>query len=153
MPMTIDGLIEIGNVTLTNVGLTAGDAVIGRVKVVDETGLGLAASVQNQELAVASEAIAGSSTATSGSSPGNTSSFSIRPAVVAPNRRKYITISNPETLDPTNVLWIGAGSAAIGSGIPLYPGETFEDDESQAAWYGIFVTAGLNVPWYEVTSP
>jgi hypothetical protein len=151
-PLAIDGLIEIGSFTATSVTLSSSNALIGRVLLEDGTTPNQA-QIENGELAVAAEATAGSSTSTSGKTAVGIVSTLIKAAIVAPNRRKYITISNPETADPTNVLWIGAGAAVVGEGIPVFPGETFEDDESQSAWYGIFATTGLDVPWYEVTSP
>lgn len=158
MPLTIDGLQNVASVAMGTISLSAGSNNIGRVFIEGGTNPNYA-QVENQSLIVSTEAPpgAGSSVATSGSEAvGNVAgtSYVIRPGIAAGQQRKFCTITNPETSNPLNVLWIGATNPMVaGTGIPVYPGETYEDTESQDAWYGIFAVTGLNVPWHEVIIP
>lgn len=158
MPTTIDGLLGIGAFGVSNVNVLSiapGDNTIGRMKIQDESGAGPAATVKAGELSVAAEAPpgAGGSTAVNGSTAVGLAATQIVAGMGVNVTRKYVTITNPETTDPTNILWVGAAGITPGTGIPVYPGETFEDTEGQDAWFGVFATAGLTVPWFQVTVP
>lgn len=155
--MQIDGLLEIGSVTGTNVTISPGNNLIGRVLLEDGPNLNQA-QIVNGELAVAGEGPSGGTSTSSGKTTIGTSAALIRAAVTPPTARKSISITNPSK-KAADVLWIsGSSGMTVGEGVPLYAGETYEDHDSQAAWYGIYenVTApatDYDVPWLEITVP
>lgn len=148
MPTSIDGQLLLGSVSFpgtVNAILQPSDASVGIVRIEDPTKTNLADVDAAGDLHVTGEAAGGAPV--SGSVAVGTGATLI---LAAQATRRMFSVTNPELLDPTNVLYIGGATVAVGSGIPLYPGETYEETEATGAWYGIFATTGLTVPFLSV---
>ena len=151
MATAIDGKLLLGSVTLPGVvtaTLAPSNASVGKVRIEDATMTNIAGVFSDGTLSVTGEAAGG--TTASGSVAVGLLATQIVPAQAG---RRLFSVTNPETTDPLNILYIGAAGVAVGQGIPLFPGETYEETEATGAWFGIFAVAGKTVPYLTVIRP
>lgn len=151
MATAIDGELLLGSVTLpgiVNATLQPSDAAIGIVRIEDSTKTNIANVFSDGTLSVTGEAAGGTTV------PSSIAVGIVATKIVSVQAgRRLFSVTNPETTDPLNILYIGDASITVGSGIPLFPGETYEETEATGEWWGIFAVTGKTVPFLTIVRP
>ena len=132
MPTTIDGnmAVSVGSVTVGSVTIDPGTNLIGKVQIQDDTTATLAnvegGAVQMFEKAANNIPI--QTSVAVGAAP---------TLLAALNANRRSVVFTNKSINPLEIVYLGSATISVGNGIPLAPGETWEDNEIGIAWYGI----------------
>ena len=131
---TIDGkgLLTVGSITIGSVDLLPSENIIGRVRIVDDNNDAYLLDIDGDGQA-ATRRKAADTVSVEGSIAVPGSATSLIPANAS---RRVATLTNL-SVTPGEVVYLGSAGITVGAGIPLAPGDSYEDSESVDAWFGI----------------
>jgi hypothetical protein len=137
----IDGNLVMGSITVGSVSLAPGGALIGKVQIEDGAG--------PTELNIS----AGAAEAMLSTADANSSTQVVTGAVsillLAANAARRVAVLTNLSITPGEIVYIGGPTIAVGDGIPVGPGESYEDTQGGTAWHGVAAAGTPAIAVYE----
>lgn len=141
MAQTIDGLLDMGTITVGSISIDPGDFRIGAVEIQDET-TGARANVTDGSLEVYEQAA---------NSPFDNSVAAgpVAALLLAANATRKVAVFTNTSIVFGETVYLGGPTVAVGQGIQLAPGETYEDTETNHNWWVIAAAGTPSISVHE----